>query len=152
MTLEVALYDPSRSYTGQKQCDCEHEVINSFVRNSLKQQVKRQLSVGYVVLDPTKNDTIVGFYTIASHMLPLDRLSALQLGSLPKVIPCASLIMLDVDKHYKANQLRSRLMQHALQLTRDTAAHIGSFVLYLDADQDAYGFYEKLGFDPLQGN
>lgn len=152
MTLEVAPYDPSRSYSGQKQFDCEHEAINAFVRSSLKQQVKRQLSVAYAVLDPAKDDTFAGFYTIASHMIPLDRLSALHLGSLPKLVPCTRLIMLGVDKNYKGNQVGSRLMKHALQLTKSTAAQIGSFGLYLDADQGAYGFYEKLGFEPLSGN
>jgi ribosomal protein S18 acetylase RimI-like enzyme len=152
MTIEVAQYDPSLTYPGQKQFDCGHDAINAFVRGSLKQQVKRSLSAAYVLLDPTKDDTFVGFYTIASHMIPVTALSAIQTGGLPKQIPCTRLIMLGIATAYKGQHLGQRLMKHALQLTKRSAPHIGSYGMYLDADAGAFGFYEKLGFTPLDGD
>lgn len=152
MTLELSLYDPALSYLGQKQFDCGHAAINAFVHNSLKPQVKKSLSVAYVLTDSANADRFVGFYAIAQHMVDMSSLSSLQLGSLPRKIPCARLVMLGVDRPYKGQQLGSRLMKHALQLTRMVAKQMGSFGLYLDADPLAVAFYQKLGFTLLSGD
>ena len=39
------------AYGGRKQFDCGHAVIDKFVHDSLASQVKRQLSVAYVLTD-----------------------------------------------------------------------------------------------------
>ncbi len=152
MTLELSLYNPALTYAGQKQFDCEHDLINAFVRNSLKPQVRKNLSVAYVLTDAEQGDRFVGFYTIAQHTIDVSALSALQRGSLPRQIPCSRLIMLGVDKHYQKMQLGARLMKHALVLTQTVARQIGSFGLYLDADPRALEFYQKLGFTLLLGD
>ncbi|MDI1244669.1 MAG: GNAT family N-acetyltransferase [Rhodoferax sp.] len=152
MNVELSLYDPALTYTGQKQFDCEHALINSFVHNSLKPQVKKSLSVAYVLTDADQGDRFVGFFTIAQHMIDVSLLSSMQLGSLPRKIPCSRLIMLGVDKRYKGQKLGSKLMKHALTLTLSVAKQIGSFGMYLDADPLAVDFYQKLGFALLEGD
>jgi len=152
MTIELSLYDPALTYAGQKQFDCGHAVINSFVHNSLKSQVKKSLSVAYVLTDTANEDRFAGFYTIAQHMIDVSSLSALQLGSLPRKIPCSRLVMLGVDKRYQGQQLGSRLLKHALLVTQSVAKQIGSFGMYLDADPLAVSFYQKLGFTLLVGD
>lgn len=156
MTITLAPYDPATVYAGQKQFDCDHAVINAFVRHSLKPQVKKNLSVAYVLTDSqedtAKQKHFVGFYTIAQHMIDVSLLSPFELGSLPSKIPCARLVMLGVDKNYQGQQLGSRLMKHALQLTRQVATQIGSFGMYLDADPKALLFYQNLGFTLLVGD
>jgi ribosomal protein S18 acetylase RimI-like enzyme len=152
MTIALSLYDPALTYTGQKQFDCDHAVINAFVRNSLKPQVKKNLSVAYVLTDDAQANRFVGFYTIAQHMIDVSSLAALALGSLPHKIPCSRLVMLGVDKQYKGQQLGSKMMKHALLLTQQIAKQIGSFGMYLDADPLAVSFYQKLGFVLLAGD
>ena len=152
MKFELSLYDPTLTYSGQKQFDCGHAAINAFVYNSLKPQVKKSLSVAYVLTDTADTDRFVGFYTIAQHMIDVSALSILQLGSLPRKIPCSRLVTLGVDKHCKGQQLGSKLMKHALQLTQQIAKQIGSFGMYLDADPAALGFYQKIGFSLLVGD
>jgi GNAT superfamily N-acetyltransferase len=152
MMVELSLYDPAQTYIGQKQFDCGHTAINAFVRNSLKPQVKKNLSVAYVLTDAEHADLFVGFYTIAQHMIDVSALSALQLGSLPHKIPCSRLVMLGVDTRYKGQQLGSKLMRHALLLTQKVSTQIGGFGLYLDADPLAMAFYQKLGFVLLEGD
>ena len=152
MTVELSLYDPKLTYTGQKQFDCGHAAINAFVHNSLKPQVRKSLSVAYVLTDAAQQNQFVGFYTIAQHMIDVSALSALQLGSLPRKIPCSRLAMLGVDSQCKGQQLGSKLMKHALHLTREVAKQIGSFGMYLDADPLALSFYQKLGFTLLVGD
>ncbi|MEN9373258.1 MAG: hypothetical protein RIR79_810 [Pseudomonadota bacterium] len=126
--------------------------MNAFVQKSLKPQVTKNLSVAYVLTDKANDNRFVGFYTIAQHMVDVSLLSAMQLGSLPRKIPCTRLIMLGVDKRYQRQQLGLRLMKHALQLTRSVSAQIGSFGMYLDADAEAVAFYQRLGFALLEGN
>ena len=150
MTIGISLYDPNQTYTGQKQFDCGHKTINTFVHSSLKPQIKRNLSVAYVLRDPAKENNFVGFYTIAQYMVDLGQLSALKLGSMPRKIPCTRLIMLGIDKQYQGQQLGSRLMRHALTISQQVAQQIGSFGLYLDADPAALDFYKKLGFTSLE--
>jgi GNAT superfamily N-acetyltransferase len=150
MSIEISLFDPSLTYGGRKQFDCGHSVINKFVRESLVPQVKRQLSVAYVLTDPDQQDRFVGFFTIAHHAIDAKALTALQLGSLPRQFPCARLIMLGVDSRYKNQQLGSRLMKQALTITKDASSRIGCYGLYLDSDPAAIGFYQNLGFVLLE--
>ncbi len=152
MSIYISLYDSELTYPGQKKFDCGHEVINSFARNSLKPQVKKALSVAYVLTDSERDNQFLGFYTIAQHTIDVSLLTALELGSLPRKIPCSRLIMLGVDRAYQGQRFGSRLMKHALLLTKSVSRQIGSFGLYLDADPNAFGFYEALGFIPLEGN
>lgn len=152
MSIEISRYDPELSYTGQKQFDCGNAVINRFVQGNLKAQVKKSLSVAYVLTDPAQDHRFIGFYTLAQHMIDVHALSAMQLGSLPRNIPCSRLIMLGIDQRDQGLQLGTRLMRHALLLTKSIAQQIGSYGLYLDADPSANVFYQKLGFMHLQGN
>jgi GNAT superfamily N-acetyltransferase len=152
MNIEFSLFDPSLTYGGRKQFDCGHTVINKFVRESLVPQVKRQLSVAYVLTDLDQQDRFVGFFTVSHHAIDASTLSSLQLGSLPRQIPCARLIMLGVDLRYKNQQLGSRLMKQALTITKAASKHMGCYGLYLDADPAAIGFYQKLGFVLLEGD
>jgi GNAT superfamily N-acetyltransferase len=152
MNFEISRYDAALVYSGQKQFDCGNASINSFVHSSLKPQVKKSLSVAYVVTDAAQDDRFAGFYTIAQHMIDVSALSALELGSLPRNIPCSRLIMLGIDKRYQGQQLGSRIMKHALVLTKSIAQQIGSYGLYLDAEPKAVGFYSKLGFALLEGD
>lgn len=152
MSIEFSLFDPGKTYGGRKQFDCGHAVINKFVRDSLVQQVKRQLSVAYVLTDSDEQDRFVGFFTLAHHAIDASALSTLQLGSLPRQIPCARLIMLGVDQAYKNQNLGSGLMKQALVITRNASSHMGCYGLYLDGDPAALGFYKKLGFALLEGD
>jgi GNAT superfamily N-acetyltransferase len=152
MSIEFSLFDPGKTYSGRKQFDCGHAVINKFVRDSLVQQVKRQLSVAYVLTDSDQQDRFVGFFTLAHHAVDASALSTLQLGSLPRQIPCARLIMLGVDQAYKNRKLGSGLMKQALVITKNASSHMGCYGLYLDGDPAALGFYKKLGFALLEGD
>ncbi len=152
MSIELSLFDPKLTYTSQKKFDCEHAVINSFVHSFLTAQVKKNLSVAYVLTDASQHDRFVGFLTLAQHAISASLLVELKLGSLPRSIPCARLVMLGIDKDYKKQQLGSKLLKHAFKVTKSTATQMGCFGLYLDADAFALGFYLKLGFTLLEGD
>ena len=152
MSVQFSRLDPDKLYAERKQFDCEHAVINKFVHDSLIPQVKKNLSVAYVLTDPENDHKLAGFFTVASHAIDAPLLSVLQLGSLPRRIPCVRLIMLGIDKNYKGRDLGRRLMKQALKITKESSSQIGCFGMYLDADAGAVGFYSKLGFALLEGD
>ena len=152
MSIEFSLFDPAKTYGGRKKFDCGHTVINKFVHDTLVAQVKRQLSVAYVLTESDQDDRFVGFFTIAHHAIDASSLSTLQLGSLPRMVPCARLIMLGVDQNVKHKKLGSRLMKQALAIAKESSSLMGCYGLYLDADPGAVGFYQKLGFALLEGD
>jgi len=108
MGVELSLYNPALFYPGQKQFNSDHAVISSFVHNSLKPQIKKDLGVAYVLTDAAERDRFVGFYTIAQHMIDVSLLSAKALGSLRRKIPCSIIGMLGVDKRFKGQKLGSQ--------------------------------------------
>lgn len=152
MTVRISLYDPTLTYPGQKRFDCGNGAVNKFARDSLKAQVRRSLSAAYVLTDASQAGRFVGFLTIAQHSIDMSLLSSLQLGSLPKNIPCSRVIMLGVDKDYQKRNLGQQLMKEAFRVSKALAKAIGSYGIYLDAEPGAVGFYRKLGFTLLQGD
>ncbi|MYM39175.1 GNAT family N-acetyltransferase [Duganella qianjiadongensis] len=152
MTILFAKYDSNVTYPGQKKFDCGHAIINKFVHDSLKSQVKKGVCVAYVLTDQSKAGQFVGFFTIGQHSISLSALSALSLGSLPKQIPCTRLIMLGVDSQYQGRDLGKQLMKEAFLATKLAAQAVGSFGMYLDADAGAVKFYTGLGFSLLEGD
>ena len=151
MTFTLSALDPLQTYQDQKRFECGNPVIDKFVRNDIKTNVKKRLSVAHVLLDSAENNRFVGFYTLAQHQISLDALSALELGSMPRLLPCTRLVMLGVASTYQKQKLGLKLMKHALQITKEISkTGIGGVGLYLDADIAAVGFYQSLGFALLE--
>ncbi|MBN4063229.1 GNAT family N-acetyltransferase [Cardiobacterium sp. AH-315-I02] len=146
----LELYDPGKTYTNQKQFDCENKTINKFVSSSLKKQVRQSLSQCFVLLDTNNNDRFIGFYTLSSYAINADMLDKLSDGSLPSRIPCSRLIMLGVDKNYKKRGLGKLLIQSVIQKTIIAAEQIGIYGLFLNAHEKAYTCYIEHGFIALQ--
>jgi ribosomal protein S18 acetylase RimI-like enzyme len=148
VTVSLSRYDPSKSYKNQKSFDCGHKVINDFVGRSLKQQTQRNLSVAYVLTEAY--DLFVGFCTLMSASISKSELAATQPPSLPGAVPVTKLSMLGVSLTHARKGYGRQLLRHAIRVTVESASAIGSYGLYLDADDEAYDFYIKLAFVPLK--
>jgi ribosomal protein S18 acetylase RimI-like enzyme len=152
MTIQFSQYNPEQTYTGQKKFDCGNDIINRYVRDGLKKQVRQNLCAAYVLLDDQAEHRLVGLYTLAQHNINLGMLGQLDLGSMPRIIPCTRLVMLGVDVAYQGQNQGKRLMIEALVMTKTMANHIGSYGMYLDGEASAVAFYQKMGFVLLEGN
>jgi GNAT superfamily N-acetyltransferase len=148
VVVSLSRYDPSISYKNQKSFDCGHKVINDFVARSLKQQSQRNLSVAYVLTD--EDDLLIGFCTLMSASIGKSELAATQPPSLPMAVPVTRLSMLGVLLTHAGLGYGRQLLRHAIRVTVQNAAAIGSYGLYLDADDGAYDFYIKHAFVPLK--
>lgn len=143
-------YDPNKTYYQQKKFDCSNPVINRFVSNGLKKQVRDSLSKCFVLLDQDDKDRFIGFYTLTSFAIDAPLLSSLSKGRLPNKVPCARMVMLGVDSNYQKKGLGLKLLVNAIDRTLSASEHIGILGLYLDADPDAFDFYNSHGFVALK--
>ena len=149
MSFEVGIFDPDLTYFEQKKFDCEHAAINKFVSSSLKQQVKKNTSVAYVLTDPNASDRFIGFFTLVMSCIDNAALAPFA-SSLPRQVPCVRLVMLGVDKACKGQNLGLRLLKHAFIKTKESARTLGCRGLFLAADPGAVAFYTKYGFIALE--
>jgi GNAT superfamily N-acetyltransferase len=153
ITLER--FDPQKNYYELKKFDCSHELINRFLKNSLKQNVKNNMSQSYVLLDTSHHDKLVGYYNVSSFSIAKERFETPPSGA-TRTIPALRLVMLGIDKGYAGCGLGSRLLSHCLHLTLRLSREAGIAGLYLDAENGKHDFYRRLGFvgikAPEEGN
>jgi len=142
--LKLEIYDPSKSYIGQKQFDCNNEMINKFVQKSLKKRVRKHLSQAYVLLE---NEHFVGFYTLDTFSVAKDNFELDNKPTgLPPIVPVVKLSMLGVDKSLQGKGLGKRLLKDMFMKVYQISKLAGCIGVYLLAEKDAILFYEKLGF------
>ena len=90
-------FDTTLSYRGIKTFDCNNNMINTFVKKSLKKRVGKHLSQAYVLLDTQNSDDFVGFYTLDTFSITRDSFEDINKPSgLPPVVPVVKLGMLGV--------------------------------------------------------
>ena len=142
--FKLEKFDISKTYKGQKEFDCNHEMINKFVQKSLKKRVKKHLSQAYVLLD---NEHFVGFYTLDTFSIAKDNFELENKPSgLPPIVPVVKLSMLGIDKSLQGKGLGKRLLRDVLFKVYQISQLAGCTGVYLLAEKDAISFYESLGF------
>jgi GNAT superfamily N-acetyltransferase len=146
--MRLEKFDISVSYKGLKTFDCGNEMINTFVKKSLKKRVKKHFSQAYVLLE---NDTFVGFYTLDTFSIARDTFDKEDRpSSLPPVVSVVKLGMLGVDKKMQGQGIGKRLLRDAMLKVAHISEVAGCTGLYLLAEVEAIEFYKTLGFKPLK--
>ncbi|WP_415397214.1 GNAT family N-acetyltransferase [Sulfurimonas sp. CS5] len=141
----IERFDFSKTYNGLRQFDCEHGIINKFVKKSMKKQVENGYSAAYVLLDLNNQERFVGFYTITTFSIDKSAFDT-PLKSSPSSVPVFRMIMLGVDKEYANRGYGSRLLKHCFMLVLRACDEVGAKGLYLDAEDKKHEWYKKLGF------
>ena len=145
--LKLEKFNPSITYKGQKEFDCNNKMINRFVKKNLKKRVKRHLSQAYVLLD--ENERFVGFYTLDSFSIAKNDFELEEnkpsLG-LPPIVPVVKLSMIGIDKSLQGKGLGKRLLRDVFLKVYQISQLAGCVGLYLLAEKEAIPFYENLGF------
>jgi len=146
--MRLEKFDASVSYKGLKTFDCGNEMINTFVKKSLKKRVKKHFSQAYVLLE---NDIFVGFYTLDTFSIARDTFDTKdRLSSLPPIVSVVKLGMLGVDKEIQGQGIGKRLLRDAMLKVAHISEVAGCTGLYLLAEVEAIDFYKALGFKPLK--
>ena|ERR1700733_13652668 len=149
MDLLIELFDKTHI---KNDFDCGHPSLDNYLKTQAGQDVKRGLSVCYV-LTGQPDKTIVGYYTLSSNSVKLEDLPEELRRKLPpsyKSIPTALLGRLAVNKKYQGQKLGLYLLIDALNRCADLSENIGTLAVLVDPiDDKAVSFYRNYGFIDL---
>jgi len=133
----------------RKDFDCGNQLLNDYLKTQAGQDVKRKLSVCFVLADSDTN-VIQGYYTLSSSSIPLSSFSEQIQKKLPKSyksIPTILLGRLAIDKRYQGNGFGKILLMDALKRSYGISNQISSFGIIVDPiDDHARAFYQKYDF------
>lgn len=138
--------------------NCGVEALNAFLQKQARKEMERRAAVSYVLVDPSKPKEIIGYYSLSSNTVLLDKLPSditKRLGRYPSV-PATLLGRLAIEAKYQSQDLGALLLRDALQFSAQKSTEIGSVAVIVDAkDKKAAAFYERYGFrrlsdDPLR--
>lgn len=136
----------------KKEFDCGNELLNNYLKTQAGQDVKRKLSVCFVLVDKS-TDLIKGYYTLSNNSIPLSCFPEQIRKKLPrsyKSIPTTLLGRLAIDEKFKGKGLGTILLIDALRRCYEISNEIGSFAVVVDPiDSEAELFYEKYDFIKL---
>lgn len=135
----------------RKDFDCGKEILNDYLKKQAGQDIKRKLSVCFVL---SENGTdISGYYTLSNNSIPLSSLPETFQKRLPKPyisIPSTLFGRLAVDKKHQDKGIGKILLIDALKRSFEILKEIGSFAVVVDpVDEEAEKFYEKYDFIKL---
>lgn len=111
-------------------------------------QFRHHIGTTYVAAD---NVRIFGYATVAPGHVEIDELPPGFRRKLPSYpLPILRLGRLAVDESVRGQGLGQELLRFVLQLALRLANDHGCTGVLVDAKAEAVGFYEKLGFMPLE--
>ena len=147
--LRFERFDKTRHH--RELFDCGVAELNDYLKTKLNQQMKRGVTVGYVLANA--EGRIAGYVTLSAGELPINAIPQGH-GFPPRVpLPTTLLGRLAVDKACRGRGLGGDLLVHAIRLAVQTCDCIASAVIEVDViNEQARGFYEHFGFVRLPGD
>lgn len=130
---------------------CGHADLDRFfIHYAGQNQFRLHLAVTYVAVVERR---IVGFATVAACSIERASVPSARLrGRLPSYpLPALRLARLGVDTRAQGLGIGKALLRHVLGVAIDQRDRLGCVGVVTDAKPDAVGFYQALGFEPLEG-
>jgi predicted GNAT family N-acyltransferase len=127
--------EPLSAAHKKKNFACGKILLDNYLHTQAKQDMKRKLSVCFILSDEHNN--VKGYYTLSLASIP--NLTTTLLGRLA------------IDNAYKGKGLGAILLIDALKRAYHTSVTaVGSMAVVVDPiDEDATDFYDKYGFIKL---
>lgn len=128
--------------------DCGVAALNDYLRTSLGQHGRKDLTRGYVAANA--ENVVVGYFALAAGRLSVNVLP--DRGKLPARMPLPTTLLarLAVDRLFQARGIGAALLAYALRVAVQGAESIASAVIEVDAKDDlARAFYPRFGFRSL---
>jgi len=147
MPLKIELL--SRTHDRQR-FDCGSDNLNRYLRNTARQHSEKGISRTFVLVDAENPSEILGFFTLTSCEILVEKLPRKYAKRCPIQAPAAKLARLAVAKHMQKKGLGTHMMLNAMDRVLLVAEHLGIIGFFVDAkDNEAAICYQQFGFIPL---
>lgn len=146
MALKIELLEKKHN---RKDFRCGKSLLDNYIARQASQDIKRDLSTCYVLVDEADN-IVKGYFTLSSGSVRRDDIPENLSQKLPPSygnLPTVLLGRLAIDESIKGQRWGERLLLEALERCLDVSEHIGTMAVVVDPlDQEAAQFYKKYGF------
>jgi GNAT superfamily N-acetyltransferase len=126
--------------------------LDRYLQQQARQDADRRVAAAFVLLVPESHQ-IVGYYTLSSSLIDVGQLPADVAKRMPRYphLPVTLLARLARDERVRDKGAGEFLLMDALARALQTAAHIGSMAVVVDAKNDrAEKFYKSFDFQVVQ--
>jgi GNAT superfamily N-acetyltransferase len=133
---------------------CGVEPLDRYLKQQANQDLRKDLSVAYVLVPAKELACVAGYYTLCADSIPLDDLppELVKKLRLPHYhsIPATLIGRLARDVSHKGKGVGELLLSNALQLAWRTSQRVASWAVTVDSkDEKAKAFYLAFGFIPF---
>jgi predicted GNAT family N-acyltransferase len=131
--------------------DCGYSMLNDYLKKQARQDVNRDLSACFVLVD--EDNVVRGYYTLSANSIRRDDFPDELKKKLPlgyTDLPTTLLGRLAVDNTLKGQGYGEILLMNALNRSLETSESVGALAVVVDPiDEKAQLFYSKYGFIQL---
>ena len=132
----------------------EIALLDNYIKKQASQDVKKDLSVCYVLADEAMK--VMGYYTLSSNSIRREGLPENLLKKLPANyhdLPAVLLGRLAVDKNEQKQGYGEILLMDAFDRCLSLSKQLGTLAIIVDPiDDNAINFYRKYGFLMIPSN
>jgi GNAT superfamily N-acetyltransferase len=133
--------------------DCGDQDLNAYLRYTAHQHSEKGIARTFVAVDDTNPSEILGFFTLVSCEIFVEKLARKFAKRYPTRAPAAKLARLAVATHLQRKGLGTHLLLDAMDRVLRVAEHLGIIGFIVDAKhEDAANYYHQFGFIPLPDN
>lgn len=130
--------------------DCGNSELNLYLRKTARQQTEKGISRTFVLVDESKPSEILGFFTLASCEILVEKLPRKYAKKYPSRAPAAKLARLAVARNHQKQGIGAHMMVNAIERVLRVSEHLGIIGFFVDVkDKRAKAYYEQFGFIPL---
>ena len=133
--------------------DCGVDKLNQYLKNIARQHLNKGISRTFVLLESSTPAEILGFFTLASCEVHVEKLPSQYAKKYPARATAAKLARLAVSRGRQRQGLGTLMMINAIARVIIVSEHLGIIGFFVDAkDEAAKKFYQQFGFISLPDN
>ena len=138
----------------KKKFHCGSDILDNYIKKHAKQDIKRDLSACYVLVN-SDNKLVIGYYTLSAYSIRREDFPENIAKKLPPAyqsLPTALMGRLAIDKEFQGQGYGQLILVDALNRCVDISHSIGTLAVVVDPiDKSAEDFYRRYGFILLPG-